>query len=47
MYDYSWATQLGAFLHQHVVDGEIVLPPMGGINPDENVPLLIARGWRD
>jgi hypothetical protein len=47
MYDYSWATQLGAFLRQHVVDGEVVLPPMNGINPNENVPLLIARGWRD
>ena len=47
MYDYSWATQLGVFLQQHVIDGEIVLSPMKGINPNENVPLLIARGWRD
>ena len=47
MYDYSWATQLGAFLQQHVVDGEIVLSPTKGVNPNENVPLLIARGWRD
>ena len=47
MYDYAWATQLGAFLRQHVVDGEVVLSPMNGINPNENVPLLIARGWRD
>lgn len=47
IYDYSWATQLGVFLQQHVVDGEVVLPPMSGINPNENVPLLIARGWRD
>ena len=47
MYDYSWATQLGAFLRQHVVDGEVVLTPMNGINANENVPLLIARGWRD
>jgi hypothetical protein len=47
MYDYSWATQLGAFLQQHVVDGEVVLPPLKGVNSNENVPLLIARGWRD
>jgi hypothetical protein len=47
MYDYSWATQLGAFLRQHVIDGEVVVSPMKGINPNENVPLLIARGWRD
>ena len=47
MYDYAWATQLGTFLRQHVVDGEVVLSPMNGINPNENVPLLIARGWRD
>jgi len=47
MYDYSWATQLGAFLQQHVIDGEIVLSPMKGVNANENVPLLIARGWKD
>ena len=47
MYDYSWATQLGALLQQHVIDGEVVLPPMAGVNPNENVPLLIARGWKD
>jgi hypothetical protein len=47
MYDYSWATQLGAFLKQHVVDGEVVLSTANGVNSNENVPLLIARGWRD
>jgi hypothetical protein len=47
MYDYSWATQLGAFLKQHVVDGEVVLSPVNGVNSNENVPLLVARGWRD
>ena len=47
MYDYAWATQLGAFLQQHVIDGEVVLTPMKGVNPNENVPLLIARGWRE
>jgi hypothetical protein len=47
MYDYAWATQLGAFLQQHVIDGEVVLSPMTGVNSNENVPLLIARGWKD
>jgi len=47
MYDYSWATQLGAFLQQHVIDGEVVLSPMDGVNSNENVPLLIARGWKE
>ena len=47
MYDYAWATQLGSFLQQHVIDGEVVLSPIGGVNQNENVPLLIARGWRD
>lgn len=47
MYDYAWATQLGAFLRQHVVDGEVVLSPLADVNSNENVPLLIARGWKD
>ena len=47
MYDYAWATQLGALLQQHVVDGEVVLPPLAGVNSNENVPLLIGRGWKD
>jgi len=47
MYDYSWATQLGTFLQQHVIDGEVVLSPMAGVNSNENVPLLIARGWKE
>jgi len=47
MYDYAWSTQLGKFLQQHVIDGEVVLSPMSGVNSNENIPLLIARGWRD
>lgn len=47
MYDYAWATQLGSFLQQHVIDGEVVLGPMSGVNQNENVPLLIARGWKE
>jgi len=47
MYDYAWATQLGSFLQQHVIDGEVVLAPISGVNQNENVPLLIARGWKE
>jgi hypothetical protein len=47
IYDYAWTSQLGAFLQQHVMEGEIVLSPANGINSNENIPLLIARGWRD
>lgn len=46
-YTYAWSNQLGVFLRQHVVDGEIVVGPMNGVNSHENIPLLIARGWRD
>lgn len=46
-YTYAWSNQLGLFLRQHVVDGEIVVGPMNGVNSHENIPLLIARGWRE
>jgi hypothetical protein len=46
-YTYAWSNQLGVFLRQHVVDGEIVVAPINGVNSHENIPLLIARGWRD
>jgi hypothetical protein len=42
-----WSMQLGAFLQTHVVNGGLVLGPAKGVNTDENVPLLNARGWRD
>ena len=42
-----WSLQLGDFLQKHVVDGAEVLSPMKNVSPDENVPLLVARGWRD
>jgi len=29
------------------MEGEIVLSPEKGISSNEDVPLLIARGWRD
>ena len=46
-YTYSWSVQAGAFLQQHVMEGEVVISPQKNISIDENIPLLIARGWRD
>ena len=46
-YTYAWSMQIGAFVLQHVVDGEVVLGPQSGVGPNENIPLVIARGWRD
>jgi hypothetical protein len=46
-YTYAWSMQIGAFLRRHVVDGEGVISPSKNISINENIPLLIARGWRD
>jgi len=46
-YTYAWSMQLGAFVQQHVVDGEVVLSPSKGVSINENIPLVIGRGWRD
>jgi hypothetical protein len=42
-----WSMELGSFLNEHAVTGEVVLEPMAGVNDGENVPLLVASGWRD
>jgi hypothetical protein len=41
-----WSMQLAAFLAAHT-EGEVVLGRAGDVNTNENVPLLVARGWRD
>jgi hypothetical protein len=46
-YTYAWSMQIGAFLQQHVVEGEVVLPPATNVSTNENIPLLIARRWRE
>jgi hypothetical protein len=46
-YTYAWSMQIGAFVQQHVVDGEVVLAPEKGVSINENIPLVIGRGWRD
>jgi hypothetical protein len=42
-----WSMELGSFLNAHAISGEVVLEPIAGVNNVENVPLLVARGWRD
>jgi hypothetical protein len=42
-----WSIELGSFLNAHAVAGDVVIEPMPGVNEAENVPLLVARGWRD
>ncbi len=46
-YTYAWSMQIGAFVQQHVIDGEVVLSPSKGVSINENIPLVIGRGWRD
>jgi hypothetical protein len=46
-YTYAWSMQIGAFVRQHVVHGEVVISPQKNVSINENIPLLIARGWRD
>jgi len=46
-YTYAWSMQIGAFVQQHVVDGEVVLSPAKGVSINENIPLVIGRGWRE
>lgn len=42
-----WSIELGSFLNQHTGSGEVALEPMAGVSNGENVPLLVASGWRD
>jgi len=42
-----WSIELGSFLNQHAANGQVALEPMPDVNSEENVPLLVASGWRD
>jgi hypothetical protein len=42
-----WSMEIGSFLNEHVANGEVVIEPIPGVNDGENVPLLVASGWRD
>lgn len=44
----SWRRQLGAFLKEHALRGNLVkLPDMGAISNLEHVPLVVVQGWRE
>jgi hypothetical protein len=42
-----WSMEVGSFLNEHVSNGEVVIEPMPDVNDGENVPLLVATGWKD
>ena len=42
-----WSIELGTFLNRHVIDGEVAVDRAPNVNEDENLPVLIARGWRN
>ena len=47
-YGTAWSEQLGAFLMDHVLEKAVVIAPSNhDKSGHEDVPLLVARGWRD
>ncbi len=42
-----WSMEIGSFLNDHVTNGQVVIEPMAGVNDGENVPLLVAQGWKE
>ena len=42
-----WSMQLADFLQKHVVEGTTALSPAENVNPEENIALLVARGWQE
>ena len=41
-----WSMEIGSFLSEHT-SGEVVIEPMSGVNDGENLPLLVATGWKE
>jgi len=42
-----WSMEIGSFLNEHVANGHVAIEPMPDVNDGENVPLLVAEGWKD
>lgn len=42
-----WSMEIGSFLNQHAASGQVVIEPMADVNDGENVPLLMAEGWKE
>jgi len=42
-----WSMEIGSFLNEHAASGQVVIEPMSNVNDGENVPLLVADGWKE
>ena len=42
-----WSMEIGSFLSEHATNGEVAFEPVPGVNDGENIPLLVATGWKD
>ena len=42
-----WSMEIGSFLSEHAGSGQVVIEPMANVNDAENVPLLVADGWKE
>ncbi len=42
-----WSMEIGSFLNEHAGNGQVVIEPMPDVNDGENVPLLVASGWKN
>ena len=42
-----WSIEVGTFLNVHTIAGDVVIELAPNVNSNENVPLLVARGWRN
>jgi hypothetical protein len=46
-YRHAWSEQLGAFMRQHALHVDTVVPKAKSVSELENVSLLAVEGWRD
>ncbi|HST31143.1 MAG TPA: hypothetical protein VLK27_09940, partial [Chthoniobacterales bacterium] len=42
-----WSMEIGSFLNHHAASGQVVIEPGADVNDGENVPLLVAEGWKE
>ncbi|HEY2101676.1 MAG TPA: hypothetical protein VGH08_00340 [Chthoniobacterales bacterium] len=46
-YTTAWSQQIGAFFQTHALSATVVIAPENGVNNYENIPLWVAKGWRE
>lgn len=47
-YEYVWAGGIGSFIQAHATGAEVIYGPLkSGINPFENLPLIVVQGWKE